>query len=284
MKKLLILFTIILKSNLCLSQLKGKCVDSAGKPIPYVNIGVQNTSIGTVTDLNGDFIINDKSLQENAAIIVSHMGYETKSVTPAKDTPIEIVMTQLNFLLDEVKIQPLKFTSEKKLGNNSLSKHILVGFSSRNLGAEVGKFFKIQKNKKIKIEKIHFEIAELGYKKGTFRINFYNANNDVDIEKVRVNDADIIMEVVETGDVDIDLKNNNLILENDFLVSIECINVVEKENLDPKEKKIIYFSSNVFCGPVYRRSNNLTKWNSKKEKYNMGLGIQLFAKYQINEN
>ena len=92
------------------------------------------------------------------------------------------------------------------------------------------------------------------------------------------------MEVSETGDVDVDIKDNHLIIEDNFLISIECINVVEKENQDPHEKKIIYFSSNVFCGPVYRRSNNLSKWNSKKEKYNMGLGIQLFVKYQLNEN
>ncbi|MFB9079293.1 carboxypeptidase-like regulatory domain-containing protein [Flavobacterium procerum] len=284
MKKFLILVAIILKSNLCLSQIKGKCVDSTGQPIPYANVGISNTSVGTVTDSNGDFIIDNKALLENAIIIVSHIGYETKSFLPAKNAEIEIVMTQVGFQLDEVKIETLKFTNEKKIGNNSLSKHVVVGFSSRNLGAEVGKFFKIQKNKKIKIEKIHFEIAELGYKKGTFRINFYNAENDTNIEKVRLNNDDIIMEVEETGDVDVDIKNNNLILENDFLVSIECINVVEKENQDSKEKKIIYFSSNVFCGPVYRRSNNLTKWNLKKEKYNVGLGIQLFVKYQANEN
>ncbi|KAF2514907.1 carboxypeptidase-like regulatory domain-containing protein [Flavobacterium foetidum] len=284
MKRFLILSAIILKSNLCISQLRGKCIDSTGKPIPYVNIGISDTSVGTVTDLNGDFIINNKTLQENILIIASHIGYETKSYTSVKNAEIEIVMTQIGFQLDEVKIETLKFTDEKKIGNNSLSKHVLVGFSSKNLGAEVGKFFKNQKNKKIKIEKIHFEIAELGYKKGTFRINFYNAENDKNIEKVRLNNDDIIMDVEKTGDVDIDIKSNNLILENDFLVSIECINVVEKENQDPKEKKIIYFSSNVFCGPVYRRSNNLIKWNSKKEKYDMGLGIQLFVKYQTNEN
>ena len=150
MKSFLILLAIILKSNLCLSQLKGKCIDLAGKPIPYVNVGVQNTSIGTVTDLNGVFILDAKSLQENTNIIVSHIGYETKSFTPAKNAEIEIVLTQMNFQLNEVKIENLKFTKEKKIGNNSLSKHVLVGFSSKNLGAEVGKFFKVEKNTKIK--------------------------------------------------------------------------------------------------------------------------------------
>jgi len=281
MNKLLIIFVIVLKSNLCLSQIKGRCVDLLGSPLPYVNVGVQNTSVGTVTNSDGFFIIDDKSLAENATIIVSHIGYDTKSVIPIKNTEIEIKMTQTSIQLSEVKIESSKYklTKDKKIGNNSLNKHVLVGFSSRNLGAEVGKFFKVKKGQKIKIEKIHFEIAELGYKKGTFRINFYNAINDDDIEKVRINDEDIIMEVLEVGDVDINIKNNNLVFENDFLVSIECINVVEKEPVVLKELKIISFSSNVFCGPFYFRSNNLTKWNAKKQKYNVGLGIQLFVKY-----
>lgn len=281
MNKLLIIVVLILKSSLCLSQIKGRCIDSFGSPLPYVNVAVQNTSVGTVTNLDGVFLIDDKSLTENVTIIVSHIGYETKSVTPIKNTEIEIKMTQTSIQLSEVKIESskYKFTKGKKIGNNSLTKHVVVGFSSRNLGAEVGKFFKVKKGQKIKVEKIHFEIAELGYKKGTFRINFYRAINDEDIEKVRINDEDIIMEVLETGDVDINIKNNNLVFENDFLVSIECINVVEKEPIVLKEQKIIYFSSNVFCGPVYSRSNNLTKWNSKKQKHNMGLGIQLFVKY-----
>lgn len=281
MNKLLIIVVIIVKSNLCSSQIKGRCIDSFGSPVPYVNVGVQNTSVGTVTNSEGVFLIDDKSLAENVTIIVSHIGYETKSVTPIKNTEIEIKMTPTSIQLSEVKIESskYKFTKEKKIGNNSLTKHVLVGFSSRNLGAEVGKFFKVKKGQKLKVEKIHLEIAELGYKKGTFRINFYNAMKDDDIEKVRINDEDIIMEVLETGDVDINVKNNNLVFENDFLVSIECINVVEKEPVVPKEQKIIYFSSNVFCGPVYLRSNHPTKWNSKKQKHNMGLGIQLFVKY-----
>ena len=100
MNKLLIIVVLILKSSLCLSQIKGRCIDSFGSPLPYVNIAVQNTSVGTVTNLDGVFLIDDKSLTENVTIIVSHIGYETKSVTPIKNTEIEIKMTQTSIQLN----------------------------------------------------------------------------------------------------------------------------------------------------------------------------------------
>jgi hypothetical protein len=55
------------------------------------------------------------------------------------------------------------------------------------MGAEVGKYFKVSKEKKYKVQKIRFNVAELGCKKGTFRVNFYNADNESNIEMERYN-------------------------------------------------------------------------------------------------
>ncbi len=65
MKKLLALFFAMINVSFCISQIKGHCKDESGKPIPYTNIGIENTSYGTVSDKEGDFIIDSKFLSEN---------------------------------------------------------------------------------------------------------------------------------------------------------------------------------------------------------------------------
>lgn len=281
MKKAWIVCSLIFSVNFCFSQISGRCIDSSGKPIPYVNIGIKNTIIGTVTGSNGDFLIDENELSENNTVVVSHIAYKTKSVNLLKKSVVEIIMEPSYYDLEEVKIGALKyeFTKKKRIGNNTLTEHVVTGFSSHNFGSEVGKFFKVNKGNKYKIEKVHFNIAELGYKTGTFRINFYKTFGDRNIETERCNNNDIIMEVSKTGDVDVDVKNENLVFENDFLVSIECINYIKNMPSVVNEHKAIYFSSNVFCGPMYLRANHVTKWVSSKQKYNPCLGIQLFVKY-----
>ena len=276
-----IFFLIVLYTNLCVSQIKGKCIDSLGIPIPYANLGIKNTEIGTVTDVYGNFKLDNESLTDKNNLIITHVGYTPKSIIVNNNVNIEITLNSANYELEEVTIvsSKYKFNKQKRIGNNVLTEHVVVGFFSRNLGAEVGKYFSVSKGKKYKIEKIHFNVSELGYKKGTFRVNFYNAINGKAIENIRKNDNDIIMEVSKTGDVNIDVTDESLIFENDFVVAIELIDLVDNTPPNTRETRKIYFSSNVFCGPYYSRSNNVSNWKESKQKYNLGLGIQLFVKY-----
>jgi hypothetical protein len=281
MKRILIFWTLILSANFCFSQIKGKCVDEMGKPILYANVGIVDSNMGTVTNEEGEFVIEGEFVSDKNTIVISCMGYETKSIVVDRNASVEIVMKLSSYELEEVKIgvSKYKFAKEKRIGNNVLTENVVVEFHSKNKGTEVGKFFKVNKGKKYKVERMHFKIAELGYKKGTFRINFYKALGEENVETQRCNEKDIIMEVSKLGDVNVDITSENLVFEDDFLVAIECIEYVEKKSLNTNEHKAVYFSSNVFCGPFYWRANHLEKWKPKKEKYNMGLGMQLFVKY-----
>jgi hypothetical protein len=279
-KILIICLLLLLKTSFCLSQIKGKCIDDLGKPLSYVNVGIKNTTIGTVTDTEGNFNINN-NLSDSATLIISHIGYVTQSIEAQKISNLQIVMKAEVYELAEINVVsiPYKYTDEKKIGNNVLSKNVVVAFSSMNLGAEIGKYFKVKKGKRYKVKKVHFNITNLGYKKGTFRINFYNATDEDTIESERINPNDIIMEVSSIGDVDVDVSNENLVFENGFLVTIEGIDYIENAEAITKEQRRVYFSSNVYCGPIYLRPNKLTKWKPKKQKFDVGLGMQLIVKY-----
>ena len=50
------------------------------EPIPYVNIGIINKSIGTVTNFEGKFEFETKSNVFNDSIRLSSIGYKSKSI------------------------------------------------------------------------------------------------------------------------------------------------------------------------------------------------------------
>ena len=53
----LILFFLVV-SQFALSQIKGVFKDSlSGEPIPYVNIWVENETIGTISEIDGSFVL-----------------------------------------------------------------------------------------------------------------------------------------------------------------------------------------------------------------------------------
>ena len=89
------------KSDNEIAAVEGHVVDSkTKKPIPYVNIGVLNTNIGTTTNDAGDFVI--RTLKPGKYILrASSLGYKTKE--------IEIIVqanksTHAHFELEESKI------------------------------------------------------------------------------------------------------------------------------------------------------------------------------------
>ncbi|MFH6986925.1 carboxypeptidase-like regulatory domain-containing protein [Flavobacterium collinsii] len=281
MKRIIIVSGLLFNLTFCFAQIKGRCLDKEGRPIPYASVGLKNTELGTVSDKEGNFVIDSNLLSENNNVIVSCLGYETKSVLASSEENIDIFLKSITYELDEVKIEfaKQKFTKEKKIGSNSLNKHVAVSFSSRNLGAEIGKFFNVSKGRNYKVEKVRFNISEMGYKKARFRINFYSATDAENIDTEKTNLKDIIMEVSDSGDAEVDVSNENLVFTNDFLVSIECLEYsISNLQNDKSKKQSIYFSSNVFCGPIYYRSSKIVKWIPNRGKYNVCLGMQLFTK------
>ncbi len=73
--------------------------ESDGLPLPGANIQVKNTSIGTVTDINGKFKL-DAPL--NSSLIISFIGYNQKEIKLGKETNYNIVLTESALEMDEV--------------------------------------------------------------------------------------------------------------------------------------------------------------------------------------
>lgn len=88
--------------------------ESDGLPLPGANIQVKNTSIGTVTDLNGKFKL-DAPL--NSSLIVSFIGYNQREIKLGKETNYNILLTESALQMDEVVV----------IGYGSIKKSDLTG-------------------------------------------------------------------------------------------------------------------------------------------------------------
>jgi hypothetical protein len=135
MRIVLILISFIANLHLCFAQqaLRGKVIASDSKqPIHLANVFLSNTSIGTVTNAEGIFVL-DRFPQGRFDVVISCIGYETYVTTiqyaqlPAF---IEVVLKPKVNILQEVVVEPYekngwerygKFFIENFIGTSALA-------------------------------------------------------------------------------------------------------------------------------------------------------------------
>lgn len=82
-------------------QISGTVTDENGAPLPGASITVLGTSSGTVTDIDGNYSI---TVPEEASLVFSYIGYESKTVAVGTQTTINITLLQDASSLDEVVV------------------------------------------------------------------------------------------------------------------------------------------------------------------------------------
>ncbi len=92
-------------SSPCNNQLKkqitGKVVDIQGEAIIGANIFETGTTNGTVTDIDGKFSL---SVEDNAKIRISYIGYLGQSINTDERTSFNIVLLEDTQALDELVV------------------------------------------------------------------------------------------------------------------------------------------------------------------------------------
>ncbi|MDD3727874.1 MAG: TonB-dependent receptor [Dysgonamonadaceae bacterium] len=82
-------------------SVRGTVTDIAGEPLIGVNILLQGTSTGTVTDYDGNFTLQAPA---NGVLEISYIGYKPQSIPINNRTNIRIVMAEDTELLEELVV------------------------------------------------------------------------------------------------------------------------------------------------------------------------------------
>jgi len=82
------------------SKVAGKVTDSAGSSLPGVSVVVKGTTNGTITDMNGAYIIGNVPV--NATLQFSFVGMKSQDVSVAGKTSINVVLEEETVGIEEV--------------------------------------------------------------------------------------------------------------------------------------------------------------------------------------
>ena len=99
-------------------QLKGRVIDANNDPVIGSSIMIKNSKEGTVTDMEGKFVLNSSPA---ATLVVSYIGYVTQEVkTEGRKSPITIVLKEDTKRLGEVVVTALGIKRDRKALGYSL--------------------------------------------------------------------------------------------------------------------------------------------------------------------
>jgi iron complex outermembrane receptor protein len=101
-KFLMFTFLFLLPLTMAAQTIRGKVTDASGVSLPYMNVLVKGTTNGTTTNDIGEFSITIKSLP--TTIVVSAMGFETKTVKVITAAFVTIVVNEDNVSLGEIVV------------------------------------------------------------------------------------------------------------------------------------------------------------------------------------
>jgi len=103
--KLLIILLICCTFNSIIAQNKqisGKVVDEQGQPLIGVSVLVKSTKIGTITDINGSFVLNAPTSE--SVLLFRYLGYSPKEFIVGTNKDINIVLSEDSKTLEEVVV------------------------------------------------------------------------------------------------------------------------------------------------------------------------------------
>ena len=102
------------------TTIKGKVIDAETKEaVPFANVFFKGSNIGTVTDLDGKYVLQTTSKQYSE-IQISYLGYKTitRKVTLGQTQEINVKLTSDAVVLQEIEIRPKKERERYRNKNN----------------------------------------------------------------------------------------------------------------------------------------------------------------------
>ncbi len=258
------------------TEFSGLILDKkTNQPLPYVNIGILNREIGTVSNSNGKFSLELKEEFKNDTIRISSISFKPVEILIRniiqKTEPTIYKLEEDISELNEVVITAKSF-KKRTLGNKTESKFVSTGFSYDQLGAEMGVKINIRKNPTI-VDAFNFNIPYNRLSaKSVFRLNFYSINKRKPGVNLLKDNILFTIEPKQKGNVTIDLKPYDIVLTDDVIVTLEWVESKGKNN----KGEAIFFSLGVFnSGTLYKKSSQA----KFKKHSSMGVGFNINVRY-----
>jgi len=249
------------------------------KPIPYVNIGFVQKSIGTVSNENGEFklIYDEEAVTQRDVLQISVLGYETLKVTPRQ---LELLLTNT----DKIYLKPKPETLNEVLLSNEKRRELQIGdaagfgnsigyWKDKNaLGGEIASRIHI-KHENTQLLDFKFNVVENQTDSLKVRINVYDYHRRYPSEKLlKTNLYKTITQ--KEGVVTVNLEPYKLKADDDIVIGIELIEVYGNS---------IEFAvgAREYYGSSYRRYISQDSWNRYPT---IGMNFEVLASVPLEKD
>ncbi len=256
----------------------GKIINAkSNEALPYVNLSILGRDIGTVSNTDGQFELTVKEEFLSDTIRISMIGYKTKDMVIqdifGKSSPVTIALEEEISRLSEVVVTT-KALKTRKLGNKTESRFVGTPFAFGQLGAEMGIKIPIR-NQPTYLDSFNFNVSYnmLGAK-ALFRLNIYDLEKGEPGQNLLNRNIIIPLEIDQIGLISVDLKDYNIVLHDDVLVTLEWVDNIGETEV--KKGAAVVFSLGFFTNGTYVKS---TKDSKMRKMANLGVGFNLDVRY-----
>lgn len=122
------------------NQVTGHVADATGEPIIGANVTVKGTTVGTITDIDGNFTLEVGST--DSTLVVSFIGYKSAEAAIKGKSPINVILQEDTETLDEVVVVGYGTQNRKSLTgaiSDVKSESLTRSVSTTTAGALSGK-------------------------------------------------------------------------------------------------------------------------------------------------
>lgn len=245
---------------------KGRVIDAkTNEPIPYVNIGIKQAGVGTVSDEEGIFhlYLEPNKYAPKTKILFSALGYETLFIPISE---IELVYNEY----PEVVLQPKILELNEVVVSNKGERFIPDNVGYRNYGEKTYGYWKdnialggelatriIAKSGLRRLNKFEFEVWHNSSDSLLVRVNVYEDDGKIGKPGTNLNTSGKnIITTIRKDDrmVSVDLKPYDIYTKDDFIISLELLEVYSEEELD------LVLSASLNGYGSYRKYSSQDEW------------------------
>jgi hypothetical protein len=249
---LVLLGVLVLSVQLSIAQeeesyvtIKGKVKDKdSKKEVVFGSVSVVGTNIGTVTNVDGEFIIKIRNSLEATELVFTHIGYKSKKMLISELTPEDnLILLEPKFInIDEVTVRPedarriMELALEKIPENYSKSALNSTGFYRETIK---------QKKDYLSISEALVDIYKSSYSTDfdEDKVKIYKGRKSSDVKK-----ADTLAVKLQGGpyiSLLFDVAKNPYVLISEEVIGLYDFTVTDIKTIDEKLNYEISFRPRV---------------------------------------
>ena len=294
MKKITLLLLLCIQSTIFYAQsYKGKIVNYKTKEsVEYANVGIPNKGYGVTCNEQGEFTLKITTESDTDIVKIFSIGYKTQYMQvkqfKASNTNgvMTIALTEQGYDLGTVTVRPneyetmivggkdvsefkcdgkINFNTEKK-DSATIRREKEKGVSNKSIGFELGNKIKIDKGQQTFIDKIRFKTCLKPQDTCIYRINIYKEDATLkrhitaigivkEITTINIMKQPVIVKVIgQEGVQEIDVSAQNIEVNDDFLIAIECI-YTSNNDINLAMKASMFGATDLIV-----RDNTMSEW------------------------